>query len=113
MFSHKRDIWVRCFSYPLEGWSENLIRAFGQRIGNLVEIHHRNLNKEDCSLLHLLLEVGIHDCLLQMVMLSIKGKSFLVALKEVDVPVDWPDSALEKTGSSSKGVVTRPSEDSL
>lgn len=52
-FTQKRVIWVRYFGYPFVGWSENLIKAFGQRFGNLLEIHSRNLSREDCSLLHL------------------------------------------------------------
>lgn len=88
IFCHSRFAWIRCFGFPLEGWTEKIIKTFGQKFGNLIEIHSRNLNKEDCSLLHLLLEVGIHDRVPQSVLVNINGKSYPDMLMEVVSPMN-------------------------
>lgn len=81
VFQHTRKTWVRCFGYPSEGWKEELMRAFGGRLGRVLEVDSRNLSREDCCTLNLF-ELKVTDQIPHLVKLNLKGTSFDVALAE-------------------------------
>lgn len=58
------------------------MRALGRSFGRVLEVDSRNLNRVDCSILNLLLELKVTDRVPQMVKLNLNGTSFNVAIAE-------------------------------
>lgn len=61
-------------------WKDGRIRAFGNKLGKVIEIDQRNQNRGDCFTLRFLLEMGITEHLPPKVTLNCGGKVYQITL---------------------------------
>lgn len=77
---------MQCWGFPLECWTKSVIRAFGSKLGKVLEIDQRNLNRVDCSTLRLFLELDVVEHLPPKVALNCGGKLFQILIAALVEP---------------------------